>query len=145
LQHFRAAAGQHSAVNLDSVVQLRMIQDRNHRMHSASFGIVRAIHQALNSGMHHGAGTHGTRFNCNKQFAAFQTVVTNGGAGFAQRYDLGVSRRIGVRDVAVPSAADDSAAAYYDRAHRDFSRFETALGAPQRFFHPQLVWGGLTC
>src|SRR5579864_7389143 len=46
LQHFRAAAGQHSAANLDLVVQLRMVHDGHHRMHRARFWVVRAINQA---------------------------------------------------------------------------------------------------
>src|SRR5271166_2517615 len=139
LQHFCAAAGQHSAANLDLMVQLRMIQDLHHRMHGPGLRIVRAIYEAPDAGMHQRAGAHGARFNCNKQFAAFQTMVTNGGTGFAQRHDLGVGGRVEAGDVAVPSAAYDAALAYDDRAYRDFSGFESALGAAQGFFHPELV------
>jgi hypothetical protein len=71
-------------------------------------------------------------------------MVTNGGTGCAQSYDLGVSRGIGLRDVAVPPAADDSAVAYYNCPDGDFAGFEGALGAAQGFFHPQLVWGDLS-
>src|ERR1700756_4331461 len=145
LQHFRAAARQYSATNLDLMVQLRMVQDCHDRMHRTSFRVIGAIHQAADARMNQGAGAHGARFNCSKQFAVFQTVVTNRGTGFAQCHDLGVSRGVGVCDVAVPSAAHDSPGAYYDSPDGDLSRFEGALGAAQGFFHPQLVWGGDRC
>jgi|SRR5579863_1046480 hypothetical protein len=150
LQHFRAAACQNPAANLDLVVQLRMIYDLHRRMHGPCLGIIRAIYQALNAGMHQGPGAHSARFNCNKQFAVFQAMVTNGGTGLAQGDDLGVSRRIGVRDVTIPSPADDLACAHYDGAYGHFSSFERALGTAQGLLHPQfvrtgLVGGGLEC
>jgi hypothetical protein len=70
-------------------------------------------------------------------------MVTNCGTGFAQCYDLGVRCGIGVRNVAVPATAHDPTVAYHDRAHRDLSRFESALGAAQGFLHPELVGGKL--
>jgi hypothetical protein len=66
-------------------------------------------------------------------------MVTNGGTGFAQRDYLGVGGGIVVGDVAIPSAAYNSAVAYDHRAHRDFSGFERALGAAEGFFHPEFV------
>src|SRR6202021_3902263 len=83
-------------------------------MHSPGLRIVRAIYQALNAGMHQGASAHGAGFNCSKQLAVFQPVVTNGSASFTQSDDLRVCRRIGAGDVAVPSAPHDSAVAYND-------------------------------
>src|SRR5580658_573732 len=139
LQHFGAAAGQHSAANLDPVVQLRMIQNLHHRMHGPGLGVVRAVYQALHAGMHQGAGAHRARLNCNKQSAVFETMVTNGCTGLAQRDDLGVGGRVVVGDVAVPSSAYNSVVAKYNRADRDISRFEGALGAAQGFLHPELV------
>jgi hypothetical protein len=139
LQQFCAAASQNSAANLDPVVQLRMIQDLHHRMHRAGFRIVRTIHQTLNPGMHQRPSAHGARFNCSKEVAAFQAMVTNGSTGLPQRDDLGVRGWVHVRNVPVPSAANDAAIADDDRAHRYFSSFQRALGAAKRFFHPQLV------
>src|SRR5580765_5068519 len=51
LQHFRAAPGEHSAENLNLVIQLRMIQNLHHRMHCPSLRVIRAIHQASYSCM----------------------------------------------------------------------------------------------
>jgi hypothetical protein len=118
---------------------LRMIQHFHYRMNRAGLGVVRAIYQALDAGMHQRAGAHGARFNGSKQFAVLQTVVTHGSTGLAQSYDLGVGGGIGVSDVAVPSASYDAAVAYYDRAHRNLSTFQSALGAAQGFFHPDFV------
>jgi hypothetical protein len=89
--------------------------------------------------MHHGTGAHGARFNCNKQLTVSQTVITNGCTGFAESDDFGMGGGIGVRDVAVPSAANDLAIADYDSPHRDFVYFESALGATEGFFHPEFV------
>src|ERR1700730_1682800 len=90
LQHVSATPGQYSAANLDFVVQLRMVQDCHHRTHRASFGIVRAVYQAPDPSMHHGAGAHGARLNCNKELTAFQTVVTHRSTRFAQGDDFGM-------------------------------------------------------
>jgi hypothetical protein len=93
--------------------------------------------------MHQGARAHRARLDCGKQLAVFQTVVAKVGTGFAQGDNLAMSRRIRGGDVAVPSAPNNPAVAYYDRPHRDFSRFKRALGATQGFFHPNLVEDGL--
>ena len=125
------------------MVQLRMIHDLHHRTHCPGLWVVRAIYQALNAGMHQRSGAHRARLNCNKQLAVFQAMVTDGCTGFAQRDDLGVGGRIGLGDVAVPSAADDLVVAYYDRADRNFPGFQRALGAAQGFFHPEFVGCGV--
>ena len=70
-------------------------------------------------------------------------MVTNGCTGFAQGDHLGVRRRVGGGDVPVPSSSHDPAVADDDRAHRDFSGFESALGAAQGFFHPEFICEGL--
>lgn len=83
LQHFRTAAGQHSATNLSLVIQLRMIQDLHDRTDRPSFCIIRAINKAPDAGVHQRPRAHCAWLNCNKQFALFQAVVTNGSTCFA--------------------------------------------------------------
>jgi hypothetical protein len=136
LQHFRAAACQHAFPNLHNMVQLGMIQDRNHRMHGTRLGIIRAIDQALHTGVDQRASAHGAGFNRGKQFALRQTMVADCATGLAQRNHFSVRGWVGVADVAIPPASDDTIAAYYDGAHRHLSGLESALGAAQRFFHP---------
>jgi hypothetical protein len=143
LQHFRAATGKHSAANLDLVVQLRVVQNLHHGGDCACLRVVRTIYQALDAGMHHRAGAHGARFDCNQQFAVFQTVVSDGGSSFAQGHDFGVGGWIGIGDIAIPSAADNAAIAHDDRTHGNLSRLKRALGAAESFLHPEFVGGGL--
>jgi len=108
-------------------------------MYRARLWIIRAVDQTFDAGVHYGTGAHGARFNCNKQLTVSQTVVTNGCTGFAEGDDLRVGGRIGVRDVAVPSAADDFSFADHNGAHWNFIHFESALGAAEGFFHPEFV------
>src|SRR5579872_3120356 len=106
-----------------------MIQYLHHRMHGSGFRVVGTIDQAFDAGMHHGAGAHGTRFNCSKQLTVSQTVVAQGCTGLAQGDDLGMSAGVGVCDVAVPSATNHLAVADDDGTYGNLSYFERALGA----------------
>ena len=110
-------------------------------MDGTRFGIVGAIDQTLDSSMDHRPRTHGARLNCSKQFAVSETVVANPCTCLAQGEDFGMSRRIAVGDVAVPSAAYDLPVARHDRAYRDFAGFEGALGATESFLHQEFVRG----
>jgi len=111
-------------------------------MHCARFGVVGSVHQTLDSCMNQRAGAHGARFNCNKQFAVSQTMVTQRGTCLTQSDDLGVSRGIGVGDIAIPSASDDFALMNDNCADGNFSGFERSLGGAERFFHEEFVRGG---
>jgi hypothetical protein len=93
--------------------------------------------------MHHRAGAHGARFNCNKEFALFQTVVTNGATSLAQGNDLSVSGRIRLGYVPVPAAAYDAAIPYDDGANGDLSSFQRTLSAAEGLYHPKFVGVGL--
>jgi hypothetical protein len=116
-----------------------MTQQLHHRLNGTGFGIVRAVNEAVDPGMHDGAGAHGARFNCNKQVASGEAMVAERGTGFAQGYDFSVSGGIVVGDVAVPSAADDALIMDDYGSDGDFSGFEGALGGAQGFLHPEFV------
>jgi hypothetical protein len=94
--------------------------------------------------MYQSAGAHGARFNCSKQFTAFQTMVAEGGTGLAQGDDLGVGRGIGIGEVAVLPAGYDFSLVNDNSADRNFSRFECALGGAQRFLHEEFVGAGMS-
>lgn len=121
------------------MIQLRMIQNLQNRPDRAGFRIVRTIDEPFDSSVHHRSGTHRTRFNCNKQLAVSQTVVTKECGSFAQRDDFGVCSRIGVGDVPIETAAHDFALKNNDGSDGNFADLERALGAPERFVHPQFV------
>jgi hypothetical protein len=108
-------------------------------MDSASFWVIRAVDQALEPGMNQSSGAHGARFNCSKQFTAFQAMVTEGGTGLAQGDYLGMGSGIGVCEVAVAAASDDFAVVNHDRADWNFSSFESTLGVAEGFFHEEFV------
>jgi hypothetical protein len=121
------------------MVQLRMIQDLHCRADCARFRVVRAVHQALDAGMHQRPGAHGARFNCNKEFTASQAMVAESGTGFAQRDHFGVRCGVAFTDVAIPSAANDTPVDNDYRADGNFSGFESALRAAESFFHPEFI------
>ncbi len=98
-------------------------------MDGPGFRIVRTIHQALDARMNHRTRAHGARFNCNKQLTLSQTMVAQGRSGFAQRYDLGVRGRIGIRNILVPSSSNNFSLTNHDSPDRDFSHFQGALRA----------------
>ncbi len=89
--------------------------------------------------MHESAGTHGARFNCSKQFTAFQTMVTEGGTGLAQGDDLGMGSGIGIGEVAIAAASDDFAVVHHHGTDGDFSGFESTLGGAESLFHKEFV------
>jgi NADH-quinone oxidoreductase subunit I len=91
--------------------------------------------------MHERTRAHGARFNCSKQFAVSQAMVTHGGTSCAQDNDFGVGGGVGVGEVAVPAAGDDFAITNDDGAHGHFTGFERTLGGAESFFHPQFVGG----
>ena len=121
------------------MVQLWMVQHLHYGMHRASFWIVCAVNQALNSSVHQRARTHGARFNCSKQLAAAKAVISNGLGGFTQRHDLGMGGGIRVREVRIPSAANYFIFADDDGPDGNFSGFKRALGGAQGFFHPEFI------
>jgi hypothetical protein len=121
------------------MVQAGVIQDLHHRTDGTSLGVIRAVNQAFQPGVHQSASAHGARFNCSKQFTAFQTMVDESGTGLSQGHDLSVSSRIGIGEVAVPSASNDLAVVNNNRADRNFSGLERALGGAESFFHEKFV------
>src|SRR5947209_295650 len=94
--------------------------------------------------MHQGSGAHRARFNCNKQLTVSKTVIAHVRAGVAQRDYLCVSGRIAIRDVAIPTAANDLSCEDDDGSYGHFSSFERALSAAQCFLHPEFTrnWRG---
>jgi len=89
--------------------------------------------------MNQSTGAHGARFNCSKQFTAFQTMVAEGGTGLAQGDDLGVGGGVGIGEVTVAAASDDFAMVNDDRTDWDFSGVESTVGGAESFFHEEFV------
>src|SRR5213080_1096263 len=105
-----------------------MIEYSHHGLNRACLRIIGAVDQAFQTRMHHGSGAHRARFNCSKQFAVAQTMVTYRGTGLAYRDDFGVRRWVTISEIAIPSSPDNLSVAYDYRAHRNFSSFKRPLG-----------------
>ena len=121
------------------MIQAGVIDHLQNRMDGARFRIVRSIHQAAEAGLNGRSRAHGARFNCSKQFALAQTVITEVSSSFAQGDHFGMRGGIVVGDIAIPSASHDLARLHHDRAYGHFSSFKGALRAAEGFFHPQFV------
>jgi hypothetical protein len=141
LEQFCAAARQYASADFRPVIQLGVAQHLHHRMDCACFGVVRAVDQSFQPGVHQGAGAHGARFNCSKEFAVSEAVVAQGGAGFSQGDDFRVGGRVAVGEVAIPASTDDLAVMYHDSAHGNLAGFQGALCGAKGFLHPEFVRG----
>ncbi len=89
--------------------------------------------------MNQRARTHGTRFNCSKQFTFAQTMVADDRTCVSQRDDFCMGCGIVVGEIAIPSPADHSTFTDDDRPDRHFSNLQSALRATQGFLHKQFV------
>src|ERR1035438_1575005 len=96
-------------------------------MNGSRLGIVRTVHQASDAGMNQRSRTHRARFNCSKQFAVAQTVITEVLSRRTQRDDLGVRAWIVVAQVAIPAPSAHASAIHNHGSDRHFSAFEGAL------------------
>jgi hypothetical protein len=140
LQQLSASACENSAANFHLMVESRMIQNLHDGNYRASFRIVCPVDKALDPGMHQRSGAHCARFNCNKELTVGQTMVAEGRAGFAQRYDLGMGGGVAIADVAIPPTSYDLFSAHYNCTHGHLTCFQRALGAAQRFFHEKFIY-----
>jgi hypothetical protein len=82
---------------------------------------------------------HRARFNCSKQLAVDEPVVTDVSSRLAQRHDFSVSGWIMIGKVAIPSSSNHVPFAHYDRSHGHFARLQRALGATESVRHPKFV------
>src|SRR5437660_8189855 len=139
LQQLCTSARQHATRHFHLMIEAGMVQHLHHGMNRSRFGAVSAVDQPLEPGMHHGPGTHRTRFNCNKEFAVSQAMVAYGGTGLAQGDNLCVGRRIRVDQVAVPALAYNFVVTDDDGPDWHLASIQRALGGAESFLHPEFV------
>jgi len=113
--------GEKARVNLDAVVELRVVHDGKNRAAGAGFGIRRGVDEAGDAGVEDGSGAHGAGFECHVKGAIFDAVVGEVAAGFAEGDYFGVGGGIGVAEDAVLASADDFPLMNNDCADRDFA------------------------
>jgi hypothetical protein len=139
LQQRCALARQKSGTNFHLMIQTRVIYHFHHRANRAGFRVVSPVNQALDASVYYSSRTHGTRFDCSKQRAADEAVITKVCGGLAQRHDLGMRRRIELGKITIPAAADDVSVADHNRTYRHFSHFQGTLCAAESLFHEKFV------
>ncbi len=103
------------------VVELGMIQDRQHGTAGAGLGICRREYEAIEARMNQGSGTHSAGFEGREDRAVVETVVAEDFCGFAKADDFGVGCGIVVAHDAILATRDDLAVPDQDRADRHFA------------------------
>jgi hypothetical protein len=121
------------------MIQRGVVQDVHRRMHSPRLGVLGTIYQTPDARVHDGSGAHCARLNGHEQIAARQAMVPDGRPGLAQSHYFGMSRWIGIGEVAIESAANDFSFMDDDSANRNFARVHGALGRSQGLLHEKLV------
>src|SRR5260370_6491683 len=139
LHHLGTFSCQHSANNLHLVIQLRVVYDLHDGSYRSGLGIICAVNQTRQAGMHQGATTHGAGFNGDKHFASFEAMITEKAASLAQRNNFSVRTGITIHAVAIVSPANNVFLMQNDRSYRDFVVGLSAHGLAQGLFHPQFV------
>jgi hypothetical protein len=124
---------------LHAVIQSRVVQDLHDRVNRSRPGIVGTIDQAPDARMHQRAGAHRTWFNCSKQLAVSQAMVTNDCTRFAEGDDFGVSAGVVLAKVAIPAAGDNAPAADDNRPDGNFSGFSRAVSSTEGLLHVEFV------
>ena len=123
----------------------------------AGFRIGRAVDEARDARVKHGAGAHGARLEGHVELAAAQTIVPEPLRSVAQCADFGVGSRIVTRDRAVVALTDDLAVFHDDCADRELraapacsassrrARMKTRvnLRPGSQFYSHSIVAGGL--
>jgi len=120
-QEFGGFFGEDSLVNLHLVIELRMIEDREHRAGGACFGVGGGEDEAVEAGVDHGSGAHGAGLKRDIERAAEETIVTECGRCFAHGDDLGVGCWVCVAQDAVLASSDDCSVMNHDGANGDFA------------------------
>jgi hypothetical protein len=93
------------------MVQLGVVYHLQNRLDGSRLEVGRSVNQAADSSMNCRSRTHGARFNCSKEVAANQTMVSHGSSGFTERDDFGVRAWVFVEEIAIPASSHYVAAA----------------------------------
>jgi len=124
-----------AAPNLDPMIQLRMVENRQDGTTGACLRVLGAEDDATKPRLHDSARAHGAGFDCSIQAATRQTVVPQFTRRSAQGEDLCVRRRVMQMKGAVVGAREDAALVHDDRADGDFLFFHGAGRFAERRAH----------
>jgi hypothetical protein len=107
LQYRRCVFRQNSRSHFHAMIQLRMIEDCEARLHSATLSIRRAVNQPLDARLNHRASAHSTRFDGDVQRSARQAIIPDPLRSLAQGDHFCVRGGVAIGDGAVAGAHYD--------------------------------------
>jgi hypothetical protein len=110
------------------MIQRGMLQKLHDAVDGTRLGVGGSIDQTLDAGVDHGAGTHGARFDCNKQLTADEAMVAEGAGGVTQGNDLGMGGGVTIGEIAIAAAANDLILEDDNGADRDLPAVGGAAG-----------------
>ena len=105
----RGLVAEHTADDLDLVVEAGVAQDIAHGARGPGLGVPGAEDDAVDAGGHDRPRAHGAGLQGDDQRATDQVPALEGAGGVAQGDDLGVPSGVAVLLAAVPALADDPA------------------------------------
>src|SRR6185437_9477794 len=108
LQQRGGFIGANACRDFDAVVDSRMLEDGEARVHRASLGIVGAVNEPRDARLQNRARTHRARLDCHVKSGPQQAMIPNRRSGGAQRNHFRMRRGIAIRDRAVGGARNDA-------------------------------------
>lgn len=108
-------------MDLDLVVELRVVHDGENRTASAGFGVGGGVDEARDASVDDGSGAHCAGLERDVECAIFDAVVSEMPACFAESDDLCVCCGIVVAEDAVLAVPYDFSLMDDNCAHRDFA------------------------
>ena len=117
------------------MVQARVVRQVKEGMYGSGFGVRAAVHQAIQTAVHDGAGTHGTGLGSDVEGAAGESPAVEVAAGFFNGQQFGVRRGAGKGFPQIVSAGNDRIFMDNDGADGNFFYGKGGFGFRQRFSH----------
>ena len=121
------------------MIHPRVPQHIQQRTGRAGFNIFRAVDQAGNAAVNHGAGAHDARLQRDIERGIQQAIVIQHFAALAQRHDLRVCGGIALANWPVPALAYDFISLHQHGSDRHLTLLPGTLRQLQRITHPVFI------
>ena len=142
-QHGGALLRAYAVYNLNLMVELLHLKEIQNRTGAAGLGVRGADDNAVDTGLHQGAGTHLARLERHIHRAPFEAPVAELTAGLTNRDNLRMGERGVRREAAVEAPPDDASVADDDAADGDLAEFHGASGLMKSFLHVKSMVVGM--
>ena len=125
---------QNSGNNFDAMIERRRVENLHASPNRSALGLIRAINEASNSGLHKRARAHGARLDGHVERRASEAIVARLSRGLAQRHDFCMSRRVAIGNRAIARSGHNPIPEHNNCANGNFSAKRRSL----RLHHGQL-------